>query len=53
VGAVVEHHAGQNGTDARLQAALSWLVATAVLHVDLFPGQAESARWALLGQVSF
>lgn len=52
-GLVVEHRPGQTATGARLQAALSWLVATALLHVDLFPGQAEPARWALLGQLSF
>jgi len=53
LGPVVEHRPGQTATGARLQAALSWLVVTALLHVDLFPGQAEPARWTLLGQLSF
>jgi len=53
VGPVVEHRPGQTAAGARLQAASSWPVVTAVLHVDFFPGQSEPARWALLGQVSF
>ena len=53
LGPVVEHGPGQTATGARVQTALSWLFVTAVLHVDLFPGQAAPARWALLGQLSF
>lgn len=53
LGPVVERAPGQVATGARVQATLSWLLISAVLHADVFPGQAAPVRWALLGQVSF
>jgi len=53
LGPVVEHRPGQTATGARVQTTLGWLLVSAVLHVDVFPGETDPARWGLLGQVSF
>jgi hypothetical protein len=53
LGPVVDRRGGRTAGGGRVQATLSWPLVAAVLHVDVLPGQADRAHWALLGQLSF